>query len=162
MSILDRFAQPKPYVLEVVKELRARGIKIGSTTGYTDDMMAVVVPKAKEAGYEPDTWFSPDSVGHVGRPYPYMIFQNMEALHVSSVEHVVKVGDTVSDILEGKHAGVFTVGVVEGSSEMGLTEEYDALTQEKKEEKIEEVRQRFQKAGADAVILHMGELLKLL
>ena len=129
MSILDRFAQPKP----------------------------------KEAGYEPDTWFSPDSVGHVGRPYPYMIFQNMEALHVSSVEHVVKVGDTVSDILEGKHAGVFTVGVVEGSSEMGLTEEeYDALTQEKKEEKIEEVRQRFQKAGADAVILHMGELLKLL
>ena len=90
MSILDRFAQPKPYVLEVVKELRARGIKIGSTTGYTDDMMAVVVPKAKEAGYEPDTWFSPDSVGHVGRPYPYMIFQNMEALHVSSVEHVVK------------------------------------------------------------------------
>ena len=163
MSILDRFAQPKPYVLEVVKELRARGIKIGSTTGYTDDMMAVVAPKAKEAGYEPDTWFSPDSVGHVGRPYPYMIFQNMEALHVSSVEHVVKVGDTVSDILEGKHAGVFTVGVVEGSSEMGLTEEeYDALTQEKKEEKIEEVRQRFQKAGADAVILHMGELLKLL
>lgn len=147
----------------MVKELRARGIKIGSTTGYTDDMMAVVAPKAKEAGYEPDTWFSPDSVGHVGRPYPYMIFQNMEALHVSSVEHVVKVGDTVSDILEGKHAGVFTVGVVEGSSEMGLTEEeYDALTQEKKEEKIEEVRQRFQKAGADAVILHMGELLKLL
>lgn len=55
------------------------------------------------------------------------------------------------------------LGVVEGSSEMGLTEEeYDALTQEKKEEKIEEVRQRFQKAGADAVILHMGELLKLL
>ena len=54
----------------------------------------------------------------------------------------------MSDILEGKHAGVFTVGVVEGSSEMGLTEEeYDALTQEKKEEKIEEVRQRFQKAG---------------
>ena len=36
MSILDRFAQPKPYVLEVVKELRARGIKIGSTTGYSD------------------------------------------------------------------------------------------------------------------------------
>ena len=39
---------------------------------------------------------------------------------------------------------------------------YDALTQEEKEEKIEEVRQRFQKVGADAVILHMGELLKLL
>ena len=49
MSILDRFAQPKPYVLEVVKELRARGIKIGSTTGYTDDMMAVVATESKRS-----------------------------------------------------------------------------------------------------------------
>lgn len=82
---------------------------------------------------------------------------------LGNTEIVQKWWDYMADILEGKHAGVFTVGVVEGSSEMGLTEEeYDALTQEKKEEKIEEVRQRFQKAGADAVILHMGELLKLL
>ena len=75
----------------------------------------------------------------------------------------MKVGDTVSDILEGKHAGVFTVGVVEGSSEMGLTEEeYEALTPEEKEEKIEEVRQKFLQVGADAVILNMRELTGIL
>ena len=71
LSILDQFAEVKPYVLETVKELRKRGIKIGSTTGYTDKMMEIVVPKAKENGYEPDIWFSPDAVGGFGRPYPY-------------------------------------------------------------------------------------------
>ena len=47
-------------------------------------------------------------------------------------------------------------------STVGRGKLFTEKKQEKKEEKIEEVRQRFQKAGADAVILHMGELLKLL
>ena len=101
-------------------------------------MMQIVVPKAKEAGYEPDAWFSPNSVGNAGRPYPYMIFKNMEALKVTSIDHVIKVGDTISDIKEGKNAGVYTIGVVEGSSEMGLKEsEYNALPEAEKKEKAE-------------------------
>lgn len=70
MGILDQFAEVKPYVLDVVKDLRTEGIKIGSTTGYTDAMMRIVVPKAKENGYEPDAWFSPDSVGKPAGPIP--------------------------------------------------------------------------------------------
>ena len=77
MSILDRYADPKPYVLETIAKLREMGIKIGSTTGYTDKMMEIVTKKAEENGYKPDAWFSPDSVGSKGRPYPYMIFKNM-------------------------------------------------------------------------------------
>ena len=163
MGILDQFAEVKPYVLDVVKDLRTEGIKIGSTTGYTDAMMRIVVPKAKENGYEPDAWFSPDSVGNAGRPYPYMIFKNMEALKIRNVGRVMKVGDTVSDIKEGKNAGVFTVGVVEGSSEMGLTKiEYEKLNSNEKEEKIHDTTNRIQDAGADAVILNMSELRNLL
>ncbi len=163
MGILDRFAQPKPYVVETVAKLREMGIKIGSTTGYTDEMMSIVVPRAKEAGYEPDAWFSPNSVGNAGRPYPYMIFKNMEALGIHSVENVVKAGDTVSDIKEGKNAGVFTVGVIEGSSEMGLSqEEFEGLSPEEKEQCVKRVTERFQEAGADAVIQNMSELLSVL
>ena len=92
-----------------MEELHKRGIAIGSTTGYTDKMMAIVVPKAKENGYVPDAWFSPDAVGHAGRPFPYMIFQNMQALHIQSVSSVMKVGDTISDIKEGKNAGADAV-----------------------------------------------------
>lgn len=163
MGILDQFAKPKPYVLETVAKLREKGIKIGSTTGYTDEMMAVVVPKAKEEGYEPDAWFSPNSVGNAGRPYPYMIFKNMEVLRITSTTNVVKVGDTVSDIKEGKNAGVFTIGVIEGSSEMGLTrEEYERLPQSEKDSLVRTVEKTYKEAGADAVIRNMSELLEVL
>lgn len=163
LGILDQFAEVKPYVLETIEELRKKDIKIGSTTGYTDKMMAIVTAKAKENGYEPDAWFSPDSTGNVGRPYPYMIFRNMEALKIQDVREVMKVGDTVSDIKEGKNAGVYTVGVIEGSSEMGLTqEEYEALDADEKQAKIQAVKEKFIDAGADEVILNMKELINLL
>ena len=163
LSILDQFVDVKPYVLETMKELKERGIHVGSTTGYTDKMMAIVVPKAKENGYEPDAWFSPDSVEHMGRPYPYMIYRNMEKFRVVSADRVLKVGDTISDIREGKNAGVYTVGVIEGSSEMALTRaEYEALSESECAARVEEVKKRFLTAGADAVILNMQELIGLL
>lgn len=162
MGILDQFADPKPHVVETVAKLREMGIKIGSTTGYTDAMMEIVVPKAKEQGYEPDAWFSPNAVNNMGRPYPYMIFENMKALQISSVEKVIKVGDTLSEIREGKNAGVYTIGVVEGSSELGMTkEEYEALGEQERENAVQKVTERFLAAGADKVILHMGQLLEL-
>lgn len=159
MSVLDQFTEIKPYVLDAVHELRNNGIKIGSTTGYTDKMMEIVTKGAKLGGYEPDAWVSPDAVHSKGRPYPYMVFKNMEALGVMSVKNVVKVGDTVSDILEGKNAGVKSIGVIEGSSEMGLSqEEYLALSKEEKESLCKNVEKTFLQAGADAVILNMSQL----
>ena len=162
MGILHNFAELKPHVLETVWELRNRGIKIGSTTGYTDSMMEVVVKRAKEQGYEPDVWYSPDSTDGMGRPYPYMIFRNMMDLKVSDVSRVIKIGDTVSDILEGKQAGVTAVGIIEGSSEMGLTEEeYESLSHKEKEERIRTVTSRYQEAGADHVVMDIRGILGL-
>ena len=86
LKILKDFAEPKPYVLDAIKMLRDKNIKIGSTTGYTDEMMEIVVPKAAENGYKPDCWFSPNATENLGRPYPYMIFRNLETLKVSSVK----------------------------------------------------------------------------
>ena len=163
LKILSDYADPKPGVVETVKRLRRSGIKIGSTTGYTDKMMEIIVPKAREKGYEPDVWFSSDSTAQKGRPYPYMIFRNIEALGIKKVRRVLKVGDTVSDIKEGKNAGVWSAGIVVGSSEMGLTQqEYAALSPEEKEVKCKEVTDRFLEAGADKVfytIEDLGEFL---
>ena len=52
-----------------------------------------------------------------------MIFKNMMKLGLSDVRCVVKVGDTVSDITEGKAAGVWSVGIIDGSSVMGMNED---------------------------------------
>lgn len=163
MRVLDQFAEPKDYVVETVRKLREMGVKIGSTTGYTDKMMEIVTREAKKAGYAPDCWFSPDSTGHIGRPYPYMVFRNVETLGVSDVRRVMKVGDTISDIKEGKNAGAFTVGIIEGSSEMALTKaEYEALSEEEREKKIAEVKERYLAAGADAVVQDIRGILEFM
>lgn len=126
-------------------------------------MMAVVAPAAAAQGYAPDCTVTPDAVGGKGRPYPYMVFRNMRELGAASVSEVAKVGDTVSDIEEGKAAGVFTVGVVEGSSELALTqEEFEALAVYERAAACARVAATFRAAGADAVIATMAELPRLI
>jgi phosphonoacetaldehyde hydrolase len=50
ISVLQEYATPIPGLLPVIKELRAQGIKIGSTTGYISSMMEVLAPRAAQAG----------------------------------------------------------------------------------------------------------------
>lgn len=162
-QVLDEYSVLKPSVKETVQELRDRGIKIGSTTGYTKAMMEIVVRRAEAQGYAPDYWITPDMVNSKGRPYPYMIFRNLEYLNVSCVQRAVKVGDTVSDIAEGKSAGLKTIGVVEGSSVMGMRQaDFERLSEAAKEAKRREVRAVYAAAGADGTIDHFGQLPSLL
>lgn len=159
LSILNRYSSPKPHVLEAVGELRQMGLKIGSTTGYTNKMMEIVVPEAAKQGYSPDCWFSPDSTDGKGRPYPYMMFRNMQQLQISSVRNIVKVGDTVSDIKEGINSGAWVASVIEGSSELGLNkEEWEALSDAEKKEETKRVEHSFRSAGAHFIIKNMSEL----
>ena len=163
LKIVHKFADPKPFVIDTVGYLRDHGIKIGSTTGYTDEMMDIVVPEAAKKGYSPDCWFSPNSVGNFGRPYPYMIFENLKALQVSSVSAAIKIGDTVADIKEGLAAGMLSLGVIEGSSVLGLTEaEYAALSPDERSILCDKARDKFLKAGASAVLNNLSELPRYL
>lgn len=155
MESLATYTDPIQHVKEVVHRLREEGIRIGSTTGYTDSMMEVVTQHAAAKGYEPDFLVTPTQVGDKGRPYPYMIFKNMEALGIEATNQVVKIGDTTSDIKEALNAGVWAVGVIVGSSEMGLSEEEQKIT-------IEKTAQIFIETGAHYTIRTMEELPALL
>ncbi|MES1044332.1 phosphonoacetaldehyde hydrolase [Bacillus obstructivus] len=163
MSSLAEYTDLIPEVMEAVQTLRSQGLKIGSTTGYTQSMMDVVVPNAHKKGYSPDFYITPDGTNSLGRPYPYMIYRNMEALKLSASWKVVKVGDTTSDIKEAVNAGVWSVGVIIGSSEMGLSlSEYDALSEVDQEKAISRTEQTFLQSGADFTIKTMGELPELI
>lgn len=163
LAILPEFTTPKPHVLETVEALRSRGIRIGSTTGYTDEMMEIVVPAAHKAGYRPDACVTPNAVNNLGRPYPFMIFRNLECLKISSICEALKVGDTVADICEGKNAGLISVGIVEGSSIMGLSQqEYQSLTAARQAQECARVRRVYENCGADYVLQNMSELLDLI
>ncbi|SDY19254.1 phosphonoacetaldehyde hydrolase [Evansella caseinilytica] len=155
---LHEFTDPVPGAIETIDVLKSRKIKIGSTTGYTREMMAVVAANAKRKGYEPDAIVCADEVTR-GRPYPYMIFQNMIKLEVFPPQAVMKVGDTEADMREGKNAGVWTVAVVKGSSELGLSAaEMESMPPEELERRIAQVTNVFQTAGADYVTSSIHEL----
>lgn len=155
---LSNFTTPIPGVLDTMELLREQGIKIGSTTGYTQAMMDVVRPGAAAKGYVVDNLVTPDDVP-AGRPAPYMIYQNMIDLAVPSVDNVVKVGDTIADIKEGVNAKVWSIGLITGSNEMGLSEdEYKHRSAEELIPLKKEVRQRMLDAGAHFVLDNITEL----
>lgn len=160
---LANYSTVKPETIETVDWLKSRGIKIGSTTGYTRLMMTIVEAAAKRQGYSPDAVVTPDEVNNLGRPYPFMIVENMKQLELPSVNEVLKVGDTLVDIEEGRHAGVRTVGLIEGSSLMGLAQnEFEQLDELEKKTRISVVREQYKTAGADFILERLGQLPELI
>lgn len=147
-----------PCRVETMSGLHEVGIKIGSTSGYTRQMMDVVIPAAARKGYVVDNCVTSDNLP-AGRPFPYMIFENMRQLGISCCQNVVKVGDTVADIKEGISAGVWSIGVIMDSNELALTqEEVASMECDKLEELKAQVRFRMLKAGAHYVIDSITEL----
>lgn len=60
---------------------------------------------------------------------------------------------------KGRTAGVCSLGVLEGSSMMGMTlMAYEALSAEKKQTALDRARQVFLEAGADDVLLNIEHL----
>ena len=66
---LENYTDPIPGVIPTLEKLRAAGIKIGSTTGYTREMMDVVLPAAQAKGYHVDYCATPNLLP-AGRPVP--------------------------------------------------------------------------------------------
>ena len=82
-----------------------------------------------------------------------------EALEVSRVQAAVKVGDTIADIQEGVHAGVWTVGVLEGSSLVGLTQaELAQMSQTQRQDAMDRAEKQYRAHGAHEVIRNLSEL----
>ena len=97
--------------------------------------------------------------GRSGPPEPVYDFCQYAEISGPSVQAVVKVGDTVSDIREEKNAGVRSLGVLEGSSVMGMTQAaYEALSADEKQAALDRAWQVFLEAGADDVQLNIEQL----
>ncbi len=103
-----------------VERLRARGLKIGSTTGYVREIMARVTPLAAAQGYAPDNLVCAGDLA-AGRPSPLMMYRTFLDLAVWPASAAVKVDDTEVGIAEGLNAGCWTVGVALTGNAFGLT-----------------------------------------
>ncbi len=110
IAVVTDFATLIEGAAEVAGRLRARRLKIGSTTGYTREIMAPLLPLAKEQGYAPDNLVCAGDLAW-GRPTPMMMYRTFLELGVWPAWRVVKVDDTEVGIEEGLNAGCWTVGV---------------------------------------------------
>ena len=111
-----------PGALEAVRDISARGIRIGSTTGYTRPIMQALLPIAAAAGYAPEIVVCAGDLA-AGRPSPLMMWHAMATLGVWPADRVVKVDDTPVGLQEGVAAGTWTVGVAVTGNIAGLSAE---------------------------------------
>jgi phosphonoacetaldehyde hydrolase len=162
MTSIVSHADPIPGLLQFVDAMHARNIKIGSCTDYTAPMMDVLVPEAAKRGYTPDCTVCASDVP-AGRPFPWMCYQNAFRLQIYSVESMVKIGDTLSDIAEGRNAGMWTVGLTRSGNELGLTEaQANALPREELEQRLSTIEARMQDAGAHYVVEGIWDCLDVI
>ena len=103
-------------VTSTLVKLQEMHIKIALNTGYNRKIATLLLEKMGwDQGKEYDALITADDVSE-GRPHPAMITKAMELLNVSNATKVLKAGDSIIDIEEGKNAkcGV-TIGVTTGA-----------------------------------------------
>ena len=158
LACLADYADLIPGTLEAIAKFRQRGLKVGSTTGYTREMMDILLLEAKKRGYEPDSTVCAADVP-AGRPAPYMVLQNMINLQVYPPEAVIKVDDTLPGIEEGLNAGTWSIGLAKTGNEIGLKEEeINQLDPQVYQSKLERAYTRMAQAGAHYVVDGIGDL----
>jgi len=157
-EVIGHHADVIPGVAETVNWLRKQGIGIGSTTGYTREMMTPLLPRAAAAGFSPDSTVCADEVPS-GRPAPWMAITSAMQLGVYPMEACVKVGDTLVDIAEGLNAGMWTVGVTKTGNELGLTlADVEAMPPGDLASRLQAASDRLLRAGAQYVVEEVAQL----
>lgn len=158
-SILTSGSDVLPGVVEAVSALRGRGIKIGSTTGYTRELMEVVAPIAASQGYSPDVIICSDDVP-AGRPAPWMNLLAAQRLNVYPMSSVLIVDDTPVGIEAGRNAGMKTVGITLTGNTVGLSEqEVRALSSEELQRRLAAAENQFRLKDADSILPSVAELV---
>jgi phosphonoacetaldehyde hydrolase len=161
IAVAARYANVIPGAAQVVTELRSNGVKIGSSTGYTREIMAKILPVAAEQGFKPDslvcTGDTPD-----GRPTPFMLYKALLDLEVWPAWSVIKVDDTEVGIAEGINGGAWTVGVSVSGNCFGLSrEDATALTPADFGERRNAAMNKLERAGAHYVIDSVADLIPI-
>jgi len=158
VEVVTDFADLIPGAAETAAHLRAAGLKIGSTTGYTREIMAPLLPRAAAQGYAPDNLVCAGDLP-AGRPTPLMMYKTFLDLGVWPAAAVVKVDDTEVGVAEGLNAGCWSVGVALTGNVFGLdADETDALSDDELEARRAEAYGKLTRAGAHFIIDSVADL----
>lgn len=136
----------------------ARGIRIGSTTGYTRPIMQELAPIAAAQGFKPEVMVCAGDLA-AGRPAPLQMWYAMAKMGVWPASSVVKCDDTPPGIGEARQAGAWAVGFALSGNIAGLSEaEMAAASEAEKAEMRARATAELLAAGAHLVVDSIAEL----
>jgi phosphonoacetaldehyde hydrolase len=151
-----------PGAAEAVVYLNGLGVKIGSGTGYTRQMMSGILPRAAAQGYSPSVVICAGETPS-GRPAPLMTWKALIALDAWPASACVKVDDAEVGIEEGRLAGCWTIGFSASGNGVGLSlEEYQALPEADRRNRIAGSAAQLKAAGAHYVIESIADIKPVL
>jgi phosphonoacetaldehyde hydrolase len=157
-ELIVAHAELIPGCLATVEACRQRGLKIGSTTGYTRALLDALAPLARQQGFEPEASVVADDVPS-GRPAPWMCLECALRLDVYPPAACIVVDDTTVGIEAGINAGMWTVGVVQSGNLVGLSrDEFHALDSAEAESLCTAARRQLNAAGAHYTIDTIADL----
>ncbi|MCP9333095.1 phosphonoacetaldehyde hydrolase [Lentilactobacillus hilgardii] len=163
MEVLPQIAKVKAGMPTLISYLRTQGIRFATTTQYTKEMLDQILPLASEQGFDPFINITAEDLNRTDCLDSDMISQAMRKLRIRNPRTVIKVGDSPKDILEGKDAGVVTIGMIEGSSLIGMSQqEFSILPFVRRNSMKNQVAAELEKAGADYVVENAKDLLRLI
>jgi len=155
---IDMHTDLVPGALETMENLRERGCKIGSTTGYGRTMIDGLVSEAARQGYQPDCVVAADEIASP-RPAATGALLNLVKFGANAVHHCVKVDDTAPGIAEGLNAGMWTVGVAISGNAVALKyDEWSALSATEQDELRQKAYAKLEQTGAHYIIDSVADL----
>lgn len=107
---------PQNNAVELFKELKNRDILVILNTGYNVETAQSLIQKLGwEKGFNFDGLITATDVKH-GRPNADMILLAMKQFKITDPKQVIKIGDSIIDIEEGKNAGcLLSIGITTGA-----------------------------------------------
>jgi phosphonoacetaldehyde hydrolase len=158
IAVAAAHADAIPGAAETLAALRANGVKIGSSTGYTREIMAEILPRAASQGIAPDSLVCTGDTPY-GRPSPLMFWRGLVELNAWPAWRAVKVDDTEVGVAEGINAGAWSVGVAVSGNAFGASrEEIAAMPAAEFARRREAAYAKLTAAGAHFVIDSVADL----
>jgi phosphonatase-like hydrolase len=125
---------PTKGCVEIFEFVKKENIQLALTTGFYRKVTDIILQKLGwDEGLDGDykgkglinASISSDQVKS-GRPAPFMVFRAMELCGISDVRKIIKIGDTPSDLAEGKNAGCkLSLGVTNGTHTESQLKQYE-------------------------------------
>lgn len=167
IDVLPKYCSPLPKVVETMNILRKNNIKFGGCSGFSREMINTILENTKDKGLYFESTFLADDIQDEnkvflgGRPYPFMIYQNLYNLENKNISQCIKVDDSAVGIEEGLAANCWTVGISNYSNYINVNslEEYSKISKLEKKERKDNSKKKLIESGCHYVIGEFEELI---